>query len=110
MSRRVKLLDLHGYDVLTAVDLTLTTVREAFENGYAEVDVRHGARDVVDPVEPGEGRGGIKWELRRMIRGGHFDTWTDTVDVMEGGVRFLIRNNPRQRREHWSPLPRRTRG
>lgn len=107
---RVRSLDLHGYDIVTAIDVTVTTLREAYENGYQSVDVRHGSRDVVDPVQPGEGRGGIKWELRRMIDRGQFDTWVSGADVMESGVRFHIRNNPRQRSEHWTDLPPRNRG
>ena len=98
-------LNLHGYDVATAVDLTVRTVREAYDNGYPLVEVLHGARDVVDPVHPGEGRGGIKWELRRMIDRGQFDAWVSGVEALEGRIRFQVRNNPKQRPERWSDLP-----
>jgi hypothetical protein len=105
----VRRLDLHGYDVATAIDVTLLTLKEAYENGYRQVDVLHGSRDVVHPVDPGEGRGGIKWELRRMIDRGQFDTWVSGADVMEGSVHFRLRNNPRMRSERWTDLtpPRR---
>ena len=102
---RVRQLNLHGYDVATAVDLTVRTVREAYDNGYPLVEVLHGARDVVDPVHPGEGRGGIKWELRRMVDRGQFDTWVTGAEALEASIRFQVRNNPRQRPERWSDLP-----
>jgi hypothetical protein len=101
----VRRLDLHGYDVATAVDLTVLTLREAYQNGYRQVDVLHGSRGVVHPVDPGEGRGGIKWELRRMIDRGQFDAWADSAEVMEGSVRFRMRKNPRMRSERWTELP-----
>ncbi|MFY9614399.1 MAG: hypothetical protein WAT58_03275 [Candidatus Dormiibacterota bacterium] len=107
---RSRRLDLHGYDVATAVDIALRVVREAYDNGYLEVEVLHGARDVVDPVHPGEGRGGIKWELRRMLDRGQFDAWVSGADALEGSIRFRLRNNPRQRPERWSDVPPPTRG
>jgi hypothetical protein len=101
---RVRRLDLHGYDVVTAVDIALLAVREGYENGYLAVEVVHGARDVVDAVGAGEGRGGIKWELRRMVERGQFSQWAE-ADVQEGSIRFRLRNNPRHRPERWSDLP-----
>jgi hypothetical protein len=101
----VRRLDLHGYDVVTAIDIAVVTVREAYDNGYLAVEVLHGARDVVEPVQAGEGRGGIKWELRRMVDRGQFQAWTSAVDLLEGSIRFRLRNNPRQQSEHWTEFP-----
>lgn len=101
----VRRVDLHGYDVLTAVDVTLLTLREAYANGCRVVEVSHGARDVVQPVAAGEGRGGIKWELRRMLDRGQFDEYVSGAEALEASIRFLVRPNPRQRPERWSDLP-----
>ena len=109
-SGRVRRLDLHGYDVATAVDLVLLTIREAYENGYQGVEAIHGAGDVVDPVHPGEGRGGIKWELRRMVDHGAFGPYCAAVEPMSGSISFVLRPNPRQRAERWSNLPPPRRG
>lgn len=38
--------DLHGYDVLTAIDFALDRVREAYENGYDEIELVHGSAAV----------------------------------------------------------------
>ncbi|HEY7201452.1 MAG TPA: hypothetical protein VIC57_14625, partial [Candidatus Dormibacteraeota bacterium] len=60
MRRRVE--DLHGLDVLTAVRFAVIRVREAYDNGYDEIELLHGSADVRAPVADGRGR--IKWELR----------------------------------------------
>src|SRR5205085_12602349 len=75
MPRRVRRLtvDLHGHDVVTALELAIVRVSEAQRNGYEEIELQHGAADVEEPVE--EGRGRIKWELRRMARTGRFNQW-----------------------------------
>ncbi|MEA2646961.1 MAG: hypothetical protein QOE92_2044, partial [Chloroflexota bacterium] len=99
---RVRRVDLHGYDVLTAVAVVETTLREAYENGYQAVEAIHGAADVVQAVQPGEGRGGIKWELRRMADRGAFNGLCATIDQMPGSITFTIRANPRQRSERWT--------
>ncbi|MGH7882802.1 MAG: hypothetical protein ACREN8_07830 [Candidatus Dormibacteraceae bacterium] len=67
--------DLHGCDVLSAINLALCQVREARNSGYQAVELVHGAADVEYPVEVGRGR--IKWELRRLIEEGGFDAWAD---------------------------------
>ena len=105
-SRRV---DLHGYDVLTAVDFALEQTAEAYANGYASIELLHGAADVTQPVAAGEGRGGIKWELRRMLERGQFNTYTQGSELLEGMMRLRLRPNPKPRSESWSPPPPRRR-
>ncbi|MHB8509328.1 MAG: hypothetical protein ACYDGR_11865 [Candidatus Dormibacteria bacterium] len=110
---RVRRLDLHGYDVLTATELANLTVREAYQNGYQAVELLHGAADVVEPVKGGEGRGGIKWELRRMLDEGRFDEFCRSRQdhqLLEGMLRLMLRNNPQPRSESWSAMPPRNRG
>ena len=65
---RTRTVDLHGHDVLTALDLAEQRVREAYANGYEAIELLHGAGDVAEPVESGRGR--IKWALRQMVEDG----------------------------------------
>jgi hypothetical protein len=105
---RVRRIDLHGYDVVGAAGYALTAVREAHANGYQFVELLHGAADVTEPVEAGEGRGGIKWELRRMLERGAFDPFCRARHehaLMEGMMRLALRPNPRPRAEEWSSPP-----
>ena len=46
----------------------MSRIAEAYGNGYDSIELIHGAGDVNEPVE--EGRGRIKWELRRLASGG----------------------------------------
>jgi hypothetical protein len=105
--RRSLRIDLHGYDLRAALDLALTRVREAYENGYDEVELIHGAASVSTPVE--EGRGRIKSELRRMYDAGRFDAWVNRSRSWPKAASLLLvlRANPRPVRERWSGPPRR---
>lgn len=100
--------DLHGHDVLTALDLASMRVREAYENGYEAVELLHGARDVTEPVESGRGR--IKWALRRAVEEGHFDGYTDRgrTWLKDGSIVVYLKRNPRARPERWTPEPPRS--
>jgi hypothetical protein len=106
--RRVE--DLHGLDVLTAVRFAITRVREAYENGYDEVELLHGAGDVREPVSGGRGR--IKWELRGLLDGGGLDRWCRREDCWPrtSSLVVALKRNPRPRREAWSSPPRRLHG
>jgi len=101
--RRVE--DLHGLDVLTAVRFAVTRVREAYENGYDEIELLHGAPDVRTPVSGGRGR--IKWELRELLDRGRLDTWCRRDDCWPRAASLVValRSNPRPRRETWTPAP-----
>jgi hypothetical protein len=101
--------DLHGYDVLTATDVALLRTSEAHANGYAVVELLHGAADVSVPVAAGAGRGAIKWELRRMLEQGQFNAFVAGAELLEGMMRLRLRPNPRPRPERFSDAPPRTR-
>jgi len=105
--RRSLRVDLHGYDVLAALDLALTRVREAYENGYDEVELIHGSASVSTPVD--EGRGRIKTELRRLFESGRFDAWADRSRSWPKAASLLLalKRNPRPLRERWTGPPRR---
>jgi len=105
--RRVRRLsvDLHGHDVITALELAIVRVAEAQRNGYEEIELLHGAADVEEPVE--EGRGRIKWELRRMARGGRFNQWIQPDRTWEkaGSLVLHLRPNSQPRPQGWSREP-----
>jgi hypothetical protein len=107
-SPRKAVVDLHGHDVKTAVRLALTRVAEAYSNGYDSIELIHGAADVEEPVE--EGRGRIKWELRRLASGGAFDRFIqpDRTWLKSGAIVLTLRRNPRARRNSWEDEPSRT--
>jgi hypothetical protein len=98
--------DLHGLDVLTAVRFAVTRVHEAYENGYDEIELVHGAADVHAPVTDGRGR--IKWELRDVLERGQLDAWARREDCWPRASSLVValKRNPRPRRETWSPPPR----
>ncbi len=102
---RSLVVDLHGHDVLTAVDFAVRRVAEAYHNGYESIELVHGAADVEEPVESGRGR--IKWELRRASRSGVFSRWVDPARTWEkaGSLLLYLRPNPRARPQSWSREP-----
>jgi len=106
---RIRRVDLHGYDVLTATEVARQAVSDAYANGYQALELLHGAANVVEPVEAGEGRGGIKWALRRMLDRGQFKAYVGRHELLEGMMRLHLRPNPRPRREEWSEPPAPTR-
>lgn len=94
-------------DVLGAVQFALTRVREAYDNGYDEIEFLHGAADVAAPVADGRGR--IKWELRRLLEEGRLDPWShrEASWPRASSLVVALKRNPRPRRESWSAAPRR---
>ena len=104
-SGRIRHLDLHGHDVLSAIDLARLTVEEAYANGYQAVEIVHGARDVASHVAAGDGRGAIKWELRAMLERGEFDALISSSEVMEASLRLRLKPNPQPRAERWTQPP-----
>ena len=97
--------DLHGHDVLTAVDLAWQRVSEAYSNGYGTVELLHGAGDVTEPVETGRGR--IKWALRRAVEGGELNSFIEPGKTWfkAGSIVLTLKNNPRPQREQWGREP-----
>ena len=103
MRRRTE--DLHGFDVLGAVQFANARVREAYENGYDEIEFRHGAADVREQVADGRGR--IKWALRELLDHGALDRWSVRERSWPRAASLVValRHNPRPRRETWSAAP-----
>ena len=99
--------DLHGYDVLTAVEFARTRVQEAWTRGLRQVEFGHGAGDVAGPVESGRGR--IKWELRRLLDSGALDAWADRRRSWPKAASLIVvlKPNPRPRPVPWSSPPSR---
>lgn len=97
--------DLHGFDVVGAIELAEQRIHEAYENGYSTVELLHGAGDVSEPVE--EGRGRIKWALRKLVDEGRFHGYTlpSKTWLKAGSIVLYLKPNPRPRRENWTPKP-----
>ena len=54
--------DLHGYPVWEAVEVATAKIREAWEKGFEEITLIHGAPDIYHHrIAWVVGRGGIKW-------------------------------------------------
>src|SRR2546430_6593519 len=106
-SPRKAVVDLHGHDVRTAVRLAMSRIAEAYGNGYDSIELIHGAGDVNEPVE--EGRGRIKWELRRLAGGGAFDrfAYPDRTWLESGSVELTPPEKPRARPNSWDAGPAR---
>ena len=102
--------DLHGHDVLTAVDFGWRRVEEAYANGYRTVELLHGAGDVTEPVETGRGR--IKWALRSAVERGEFDRFVERGDTWfkSTSIVLTLKRNPKPRPEQWGTEPRRRHG
>ncbi len=102
--------DLHGFDVITAIDFALTRVQEAYENGYDELELVHGSADVGHRVE--EGRGRIKWSLRDLLEHGRLDPWArrEASWPRSASLVVALKRNPSPRPERWSAAPRRAHG
>ena len=97
---------MHGFDVLTALELARTRVAEAWRNGYGEVELMHGAAYLEEG--PRGGRGKIKFALREMVEAGEFDAFAERAKnwIRADSVVLTLKANPRPRRESWSPEPR----
>lgn len=69
-------LDLHGYEIHTAVDLAVQCAEAAWEHGFERLTILHGARQVTSPTTAdAAGRGAIKWAVRDALDDGAFDAW-----------------------------------
>lgn len=92
--------------MLTALDLAVARVADAYRNGYSQIELVHGAADVTEPREDGRGR--IKWELRRLLDQGGFDPYCVAGEAWPKSASLLLRlrPNPRPRPESWRPAPR----
>lgn len=98
---------MHGFDVLSALELARTRVAEAWRNGYGEVELFHGAAYLEEG--PRGGRGKIKFGLRQMVDEGQFDAFADRSKtwLRSDSVVLTLKPNHHPRRESWSPEPRR---
>ena len=69
-------LDLHGYDIHTAVELAVQCAAAAWEHGFARLTILHGARQVTSPAAASSSRqGAIKWAIRGALDDGEFSRW-----------------------------------
>lgn len=107
-------LDLHGYDIHTAVDLALQCAAAAWEHGFERLTILHGARQVTSPTTVDTtGRGAIKWAVRGALDDGEFDPWAlpPRADEHRRASRssetsIALRSNPDPHRDAaWPTIP-----
>lgn len=107
-------LDLHGYDIHTAVDLALQCVEAAWEHGFARLTVLHGASQVTSPTHAeASGRGAIKWAVRKALDDGEFSAWAlaprsekHRRASRSSETSIALRPNPDPHPEaHWPVIP-----
>jgi hypothetical protein len=93
--------DLHGYPVWEAVQVATEKIREAWEKGFEQITLIHGAPDIYHHrIASACGRGGIKWSLRGCLARGEWGEWVysrrSTKHVIEDGAMTLaLRPNGR---------------
>ena len=104
-------LDVHGYTVDTAVIAIEGKLSEAWEAGYAELKVIHGAPDIQTQEQVG-GRGSIKHGILyflEMLDAGQdligWAAWVDSYEREDGTTLIYLMSNPTPNPEHWSELP-----
>ena len=69
-------LDLHGYEIETALDLVRASLEAAWKRGFERVSIVHGASDVASPAAAASSsRGAIKWGIRGALDDGDYADW-----------------------------------
>jgi hypothetical protein len=93
--------DLHGYRVWQAVEVASEKVREAWEQGYEQITLIHGAPDIHHHATAWTlGRGGIKWALRGCLSRGEWNEWvynrrSKKHIIEDGAMTLALRPNAR---------------
>jgi hypothetical protein len=111
-TRRSVQVDLHGYGVGDARRIARSKVREAWENGFRQITLIHGAPSSRRPgLAWQSGYGTIKWHLRGQFRQGKWRRFlyhggSRKHRLEAGAMRLAVRSNPAPRvPPQWSPLP-----
>ena len=106
-------LDLRGYTVHEAEEVAAAKVREAWENGYSYITLRHGCGYVRHHRQAAaEGAGGVKWTLRGFLTRGEWDKYvlprrSARHAVGAVAMTLAVRPNPAPNAtEVWEPLPK----
>lgn len=96
-------LDLHNYSKRTALIVVREKIKEAFEHGFKNIRLIHGARTITDRNEGGS----IKYQLRTMIKNGELDKWIEKKNsiVKDGYIILELKKNPAPTEREWNELP-----
>ena len=105
-------IDLHHYAVRTACDIAYQKVQEAWENGYDEITLIHGAPSSTHHFSAwSTGYGSIKWSLRRALANGCWMRWAYNRRsrqhmIEDGAMTLRLRPNPKPHTPpQWTSLP-----
>jgi len=84
--------DLHNYSTRTALAVARDKIKEAYEHGFRQVKLIHGAADIKNKNDGGS----IKFSLRSMLRCGELDKWIDKdgSEYRDESMILVLRKNP----------------
>jgi hypothetical protein len=111
-ARRHVQVDLHGYGLAQARLVAWCKVREAWENGFRQITLIHGAAGSRrQQVAWQSGYGTMKWHLRGQFQRGKWRRFlyhgrSRKHRLGPGCMRLAVRPNPAPREApDWTPLP-----
>jgi len=95
--------DLHNYSTRAALMAAREKIKEAYEHGFRNVRLIHGAAHISDKTEGGS----IKFALRTRLKSGELDKWIDRKGsrVRDESLILEIKKNPAVVERDWSEMP-----
>ncbi len=95
--------DLHNYSTITALRASREKIREAYEHGFRNVKLIHGAANIKNKKDGGS----IKFKLRSMLKSGELDKWVDKKgsQFRDESLILELRKNPAPTELEWEELP-----
>ncbi len=96
-------IDLHRYSTGNAIKVSREKIREAYDHGFMNVTLIHGAANIRNKKDGGS----IKFKLRSMLRSGELDKWVDRRDsrVSDESMKLKILKNPAPLDVDWKEIP-----
>jgi len=95
--------DLHKYSISTALIAAREKIKEAYEHGFRNIRLIHGAANIASKNE----RKTIKYSLRTMLKSGEFDKWIDKKGTVfrDESLILEIRKNSAPLNREWKEMP-----
>jgi len=96
-------IDLHNYSTSTALRISREKIREAYEHGFRNVKLIHGAANIKNKKDGGS----IKFKLRSMLKCGELDKWVDRKGsrFSDESLILELRKNPAPMEREWEEIP-----
>ena len=97
--------DLHDYSHMTAIRVSREKIKEAYDHGFKNIRLIHGAADIANKKEGGS----IKFALRTILKRGELDRWVDKGSrnnrFDRGSMLLFLRPNPAPVDKDWEEMP-----